>query len=90
MAGNTAKTDSVLEIVRSCLAEAVAAPKCHTCGCLHKTVAALDATESGRRFLRLELARAREVFAPKKNAFDTGAGLGRLGEPVEALEGLTP
>lgn len=55
-----------LTIIRDQLAEAVAARKCHTCGCLHSTVQALSGTEFGARDLADSLAAARAVFAPKK------------------------
>lgn len=55
-----------LAVVREQLAEAVAARKCHSCGCLHATVEALLGTEPGRRELGESLAAARAVFAPKK------------------------
>jgi tetrahydromethanopterin S-methyltransferase subunit A len=55
-----------LAVVREQLAEAVAARKCHTCGCLHSTVEALAGTEPGQRELAESLAVARDVFAPKK------------------------
>ena len=55
-----------LRVVREQLAEAVAARKCHGCGCLHKTVEALEGTEAGRGELARALAEARGVFIPKK------------------------
>ena len=55
-----------LHVVREQLAEAVAARKCHGCGCLHKTVEALEGTEAGRGELAPALAEARGVFIPKK------------------------
>lgn len=55
-----------LAVIHAQLAEAVAARKCHTCGCLHSTVEALAATEPGRGELAESLATARAVFAQKK------------------------
>ena len=49
-------------IVSNQLAEAVAAPKCHKCGCLHKTVEALSGTEAGKNELAPILAEARWVL----------------------------
>ncbi len=55
-----------LSVVREQLAEAVAARKCHGCGCLHSTVEALAETDAGRGELAPTLAAARAVFTPKK------------------------
>ncbi len=55
-----------LEVVRAQLREACAARKCHTCGCLHKTVEALEGTEAGKGPLSDVLREARQVFAPMK------------------------
>lgn len=57
---------AALEEVRSQLREAVAARKCHGCGCLHKTVEALEGTAAGRGELAPALAEARRIFIPKK------------------------
>ena len=57
---------TVVPVVREQLAEAVAAPKCHTCGCLHSTVEALAGTDVGQRHLAESLKAARAVFGPKK------------------------
>lgn len=65
MNATTEKT-SAFKIVTSQLAEAVAAPKCHKCGCLHKTVEALSGTEVGKNELAPILAEARSVFVPKQ------------------------
>jgi tetrahydromethanopterin S-methyltransferase subunit A len=46
--------------------EAVAASKCHTCGCLHKTVEALSGTVVGQTELATVLQEARSVFKPKQ------------------------
>ncbi len=46
--------------------EAIAAPKCHQCGCLQGTVEALAATAAGRdNALASKLAEAHAVFKPK-------------------------
>lgn len=57
---------SVLRLVTEQLEEAVAAPKCHPCGCLQQTVEALGTTDVGRGELGPLLAKARGVFAPKR------------------------
>jgi tetrahydromethanopterin S-methyltransferase subunit A len=54
-----------LAVIHEQLAEAVAARKCHKCGCLHSTVEALSGTEPGQHELAESLAAARDVFAPK-------------------------
>jgi len=58
--------ESAFKIVRDQLTEAVAAPKCHKCGCLHKTVEALSGTDAGKNELAPILAEARSVFVPKQ------------------------
>jgi tetrahydromethanopterin S-methyltransferase subunit A len=55
-----------LDGIREQLAEAAAAGKCHPCGCLHDTVAALEATDAGRGELARDLAKARAVLAPRR------------------------
>ena len=60
------KTESVLRIVTDQMAEAMAAPKCHKCGCLHKTVEALSGTEIGKGELAPTLKQARSVFVPQE------------------------
>lgn len=62
----TSEKESAFKIVSNQLAEAVAAPKCHRCGCLHKTVEALSGTEAGKNELAPILAEARSVFVPKE------------------------
>jgi len=62
----TRERESAFKIVNDQLAEAVAAPKCHKCGCLHKTVEALSGTEAGRNELAPILAEARSVFVRKE------------------------
>ncbi len=52
--------------IRDQFARAIAARKCHPCGCLHDTVAALEASELGRGELAPDLAAARAVFGEKK------------------------
>ena len=58
--------ESAFTIVSNQLVEAVGAPKCHKCGCLHKTVEALSGTEAGKNELAAILAQARSVFVPKE------------------------
>jgi tetrahydromethanopterin S-methyltransferase subunit A len=55
-----------LSVVRDQLAEAMAAPKCHKCGCFHSTVEALSGTEAGRGSLAAVLAKARDTFVLKR------------------------
>jgi hypothetical protein len=55
-----------LEVINEQLKEAIAAPKCHQCGCLRQTVEALAETQAGRSELAPMLGRARSVFIPKK------------------------
>ena len=62
----TTETEPAFKIVTNQLAEAIAAPKCHKCGCLHKTVEALSGTEAGKNELAPILAEARSVFVPKQ------------------------
>jgi len=62
----TSEKESAFKIVSNQLAEAVAAPKCHKCGCLHETVEALSGTEGGKNELAPILAEARSVFVPKQ------------------------
>lgn len=60
----TSERESAFKIVNNQLGEAIAAPKCHKCGCLHKTVEALSATEAGKNELAPILNEARSVFVP--------------------------
>lgn len=53
------------DAIRIQLEEARAARKCFGCGCLHKTVEALEGTDLGRGPLAPDLARTRAVFVPK-------------------------
>jgi tetrahydromethanopterin S-methyltransferase subunit A len=62
----TSEKESAFKIVSNQLTEAIAAPKCHKCGCLHKTVEALSGTEAGKNELAPSLAKARSVFVPKQ------------------------
>ena len=62
----TSEKESAFKIVSNQLAEAIAAPKCHKCGCLHKTVEALAGTEAGTNELAPILAETRSVFVPKE------------------------
>ena len=58
--------ESAFKIVTNQLAEAIVAPKCQKCGCLHKTVEALAGTEAGKNELAPILAEARSVFVAKE------------------------
>lgn len=59
--------EEAFRIISEQLDEAIAAPKCHQCGCLQKTVEALAATAAGRdSALASKLAEARAVFKSKR------------------------
>lgn len=62
----TSTKESAFKIISCQLAEAVAAPKCHKCGCLHKTVEALSGTDAGQNELAPILAEARSIFVSKQ------------------------
>ena len=62
----TSEKESAFKIVSNQLEEAIAAPKCHKCGCLHKTVEALSGTAAGKNELAQILAEASSVFVPKQ------------------------
>lgn len=57
---------SALPVITGQIEEAIAAPKCHQCGCLQQTVEAFAETEAGRGKLAPILTKARTVFLPKK------------------------
>jgi tetrahydromethanopterin S-methyltransferase subunit A len=57
---------SALHVITEQIEEAIAAPKCHKCGCLQQTVEALAETQVGKHELAAILMRARDVFVPKK------------------------
>lgn len=59
-------TGGALRVIEERLAAAAAARACHACGCLHQTVAALEATDAGRGALAPALAAARRVFVPRR------------------------
>ena len=60
------RSKTALRIIAEQLDEAIAAPKCHKCGCLQQTVEALASTELGKEELASKLAEARDVFEPKR------------------------
>ncbi len=60
------KRASALPIIEEQLAAAAAARKCHRCGCLQKTVEALEGTAFGREELAPVLASTRAVFEPQQ------------------------
>jgi tetrahydromethanopterin S-methyltransferase subunit A len=60
------KVKRSLAVIEEQIGEAVAARKCHTCGCLHSTVAALANTDPGQLQLAEILEAARTVFSPKR------------------------
>lgn len=55
-----------LKVVQEQMDLAIAAPKCHKCACLQKTVEALSATATGKTDLAETLQRAREVLVRKE------------------------
>jgi len=55
-----------LKVIQEQIAEAIHAPKCHRCGCLHKTVEALADTQAGQSELAPVLAEAKSVFTTKE------------------------
>ncbi len=55
-----------LKVITEQLQLAIAAPKCHGCGCLQQTVEALARADGGDADLAPVLAQARSVFVPKK------------------------
>lgn len=58
--------NSPLIVIQEQLGEAIRAPKCHRCGCLHKTVEALASTEEGHGELTDVLNQAKSVFVPQE------------------------
>ena len=66
MAGEKSPVGTSVQIVIQQLQEAIAAPKCHQCGCLQQTVQALAKTKAGQSELADILAQTRSVFVPKK------------------------
>jgi tetrahydromethanopterin S-methyltransferase subunit A len=61
-----ASQQKALDEARKQLQEAIFARKCHVCGCLHETIAALEGTEVGRSELGQLLAEAKRVERPKE------------------------
>jgi tetrahydromethanopterin S-methyltransferase subunit A len=57
---------AALRVITEQMSEAIAASKCHGCGCLHKTVEALSSTEPGKTELAAFFEEARSVFTPKQ------------------------
>ena len=57
---------SAFQAITEEIRKAIDAPKCHRCGCLHKTVEALAETDFGQRDLLPILTEARSVFKPKE------------------------
>ena len=55
-----------LHIIQQQIDSAIAAPKCHKCGCLQQTVEALSGTAEGQSELANSLSGARQVFVPKE------------------------
>ena len=64
-AGTPSSEGQPLQVVREQLAQAMAAGKCHRCGCLQDTVRALSDTVAGRGELAPILASARSTFVPR-------------------------
>ena len=64
---STDTEESALRVILEQLDEAIAAVKCHQCGCLQQTVKALSTTPAaGQRELADKLVEARAVFKPKR------------------------
>ena len=61
-----AQQRQALEVVREQIRESIRAKKCHPCGCLHDTLAALAVTDLGRTELAPLLAEAKSVLTPKQ------------------------
>lgn len=57
---------SAFHIITEQFEEAIAAAKCHKCGCLQQTVEALSNTEAGQGELAPVLAKAKSIFEPKR------------------------
>jgi tetrahydromethanopterin S-methyltransferase subunit A len=64
--GKPAGRQRAVEVVREQLAKAVAAAKCHRCGCLRQTVEALAGTSAGQAELGGEISNARAVYVEKE------------------------
>ena len=60
------ETSAAFHIIQEQMESAIAAPKCHKCGCLQQTVEALSATTEGQSALAETLNRARQVLVPKE------------------------
>ena len=56
---------SALRVTREQLTEAVAAPRCHKCGCLQQTVETLASTGVGQHKMAAVFKEARAVFQAK-------------------------
>lgn len=57
---------AALKVIQEQMDLAIAAPKCHKCGCLQQTVEALSATTAAKTDFADTLQRAREVFVPRE------------------------
>jgi len=66
MAHSETPVSSSLRVIQEQLEEAIAAPKCHKCGCLQQTVVALSETAAGKTELASVLADAKRIFVPKQ------------------------
>ena len=63
----SSETDkNAFHVVQQQIDAAIAAPKCHKCGCLQQTVEALARTAEAQNELADTLSRARQVFVPKE------------------------
>lgn len=62
----TPQQESALRVVQEQIQEAIDAPRCHGCGCLHKTIESIAQTPAGRDELLGIVERARSVFQAKK------------------------
>ena len=56
---------TTFHIIHEQIDSAIAAPKCHKCGCLQQRVEELSATAEGQNELAQTLGRARQIFVPE-------------------------
>ena len=57
---------SVLRVITEQISNAIEAPKCHPCGCFHKTVEALANTSCGQRDIAPLISQARAILQTKQ------------------------
>ncbi len=66
MAHSEASLSFPLHVIQEQIEEAIAAPKCHKCGCLQQTVVALSETAAGKAELATVLADAKRTLVTKE------------------------